>query len=137
MATLLEACSKAGVDPATILTPTEAPVLPTRAQEITATSIPSPTQPMPTETPPGPSATPTQMPPDGKARIAFVQTSDRSGGVRKAIDLLGINPVAGKRLFLKPNFNSADPDTRLYPSRFTFRPGDGAQGDGRKRDYRR
>ena len=29
--------------------------------------------------------------------------------MRKAIDLLGINPVAGKRLFLKPNFNSADP----------------------------
>jgi uncharacterized protein (DUF362 family) len=29
--------------------------------------------------------------------------------VRNAIDLLGINPVAGKRVFLKPNFNSADP----------------------------
>jgi uncharacterized protein (DUF362 family) len=29
--------------------------------------------------------------------------------VRKAIELLGANPVDGKRVFLKPNFNSADP----------------------------
>jgi uncharacterized protein (DUF362 family) len=29
--------------------------------------------------------------------------------VQKAIDLLGINPVAGKTVFIKPNFNSADP----------------------------
>jgi uncharacterized protein (DUF362 family) len=28
--------------------------------------------------------------------------------VRKAIDLLGINPVVSKRVFLKPNFNSSD-----------------------------
>jgi uncharacterized protein (DUF362 family) len=64
---------------------------------------------MPTETSPEPSATPTDSAAGGIARIAFVQTADRAGGVRKAIDLLGINPVAGKRLFLKPNLNSADP----------------------------
>jgi uncharacterized protein (DUF362 family) len=29
--------------------------------------------------------------------------------VRRAVDILGINPVQGKRVFLKPNFNSADP----------------------------
>jgi uncharacterized protein (DUF362 family) len=29
--------------------------------------------------------------------------------VEKAIDLLGINPVAGKTVFIKPNFNSSDP----------------------------
>jgi uncharacterized protein (DUF362 family) len=43
------------------------------------------------------------------ARVAFVKTRDRTEGVRKAIDLLGENPVSGKRVFLKPNFNSADP----------------------------
>jgi uncharacterized protein (DUF362 family) len=37
-----------------------------------------------------------------------VKTHDRVAGVNKALDLLGINPVKGKNLFLKPNFNSAD-----------------------------
>jgi uncharacterized protein (DUF362 family) len=43
------------------------------------------------------------------AQVAFVKTSDRAEGVRKAIDLLGINPVDSKSVFIKPNFNSADP----------------------------
>jgi uncharacterized protein (DUF362 family) len=42
-------------------------------------------------------------------RLAFVKTRSRAEGVSKAIDLLGINPVEGKKVFLKPNFNSADP----------------------------
>jgi uncharacterized protein (DUF362 family) len=41
--------------------------------------------------------------------VAFVKTKDRSAGLEKAIDLLGINPVAGKTVFIKPNFNSSDP----------------------------
>jgi uncharacterized protein (DUF362 family) len=41
-------------------------------------------------------------------RIAFVKTSDRAEGVRKALALLALNPVNGKRVVLKPNFNSAD-----------------------------
>lgn len=45
----------------------------------------------------------------GVARIAFVRTRDRSQGVRRALSLLGQNPVGGKRVLLKPNFNSADP----------------------------
>ncbi|MDD2694893.1 MAG: DUF362 domain-containing protein [Anaerolineales bacterium] len=45
----------------------------------------------------------------GQARVAFVKTGDRKEGVRKAIELLGINPVESKRVFLKPNYNSADP----------------------------
>ena len=43
------------------------------------------------------------------AQVAFVKTVDRSEGIRKAIELLGINPVEGKTVLLKPNFNSADP----------------------------
>lgn len=42
-------------------------------------------------------------------RVAFVKTNDRSSGLNMALDLLEINPIKGKSLFLKPNFNSADP----------------------------
>ena len=42
-------------------------------------------------------------------KISLVRTSDRSEGTRKAIDLLKINPVKGKAVVLKPNFNTADP----------------------------
>lgn len=42
-------------------------------------------------------------------QVALVKTSDRAEGVIKVLDLLGINPVRGKAVFLKPNFNSADP----------------------------
>jgi len=43
------------------------------------------------------------------ARIAFVKTRDRTEGVRRALNLLGLNPVQGRDVLLKPNFNSADP----------------------------
>ena len=43
------------------------------------------------------------------AKVALVRTSDRAGGVKIAIDLLGINPVEGKQVLIKPNFNTADP----------------------------
>lgn len=42
-------------------------------------------------------------------QVALVKTRDRAEGVTKVLDLLGINPVQGKTVFLKPNFNSADP----------------------------
>ncbi len=42
-------------------------------------------------------------------RVALIRTTDRAEGVRRALDLLGTNPVQGKTVFLKPNFNSADP----------------------------
>jgi uncharacterized protein (DUF362 family) len=34
---------------------------------------------------------------------------DRAEGVRRAMELLGVNPVAGLDVLVKPNFNSADP----------------------------
>lgn len=43
------------------------------------------------------------------AQVAFVKTHDRAEGVRRALELFGQNPVAGKQVVLKPNFNSADP----------------------------
>src|SRR3990170_2049092 len=43
------------------------------------------------------------------AKVSLVKTDDRETGVKRAIQLLGINPVKGKRVILKPNFNSDDP----------------------------
>ena len=43
------------------------------------------------------------------ARVAFVKTTDRTAGVARAIDLLEAAKFGGKDLFVKPNFNSADP----------------------------
>jgi len=42
-------------------------------------------------------------------QVALVKTNDRPEGVTRALDLLGLNPVRGQAVFLKPNFNSADP----------------------------
>ena len=43
------------------------------------------------------------------AKVALVCTDDRKFGVKKSISLLGINPVEGKKIMIKPNFNTADP----------------------------
>jgi len=41
--------------------------------------------------------------------ISLVKTSNRTEGVTRAIKLLETNPVKGKDVVLKPNFNTADP----------------------------
>ncbi|HKF22779.1 MAG TPA: DUF362 domain-containing protein [Candidatus Angelobacter sp.] len=46
--------------------------------------------------------------PMATAHVAFVKTADRAAGVRRAIDLVGINGFRGKDIYIKPNFNSAD-----------------------------
>ncbi|MCU1220373.1 MAG: hypothetical protein JWN42_1570 [Candidatus Angelobacter sp.] len=43
------------------------------------------------------------------SHVAFVKTTDRATGVKRAIDLLGMGKFGGKDLFIKPNFNSSDP----------------------------
>lgn len=47
-----------------------------------------------------------------RSKVALVKTSDRTTGIGRCIDLLGSNPVKGKAVLLKPNFNTADP----YPA---------------------
>jgi uncharacterized protein (DUF362 family) len=42
-------------------------------------------------------------------KIALVRTKDRGEGTRRAVELLGINPVRRKAVVIKPNFNTADP----------------------------
>lgn len=44
-----------------------------------------------------------------KTKISLVKTSDRHTGIKKAVELLGLNPVKDKDVLLKPNFNTADP----------------------------
>jgi len=44
-----------------------------------------------------------------KTKVSLVRTSDRESGIKRAIGLLGINPVKEKDILLKPNFNTADP----------------------------
>lgn len=47
--------------------------------------------------------------PARRSRVALVRTPDRREGVRRVLKLLDLTPVAGRRVVLKPNFNSADP----------------------------
>lgn len=97
-AAFAQACRLAG--PAN---PPAQPTLPV-AQPLPPTEAGAPTPPtLSTQIPPSP--TPASL----IGRVALVRTDDRAEGVRRALDILGINPVQGKRVFLKPNFNSADP----------------------------
>ena len=43
-----------------------------------------------------------------RSRVALVRTSDRKHGVTAALKLLDLKAVRGKRVVIKPNFNSAD-----------------------------
>jgi uncharacterized protein (DUF362 family) len=47
--------------------------------------------------------------PHNKATIALVKTGDRKQGVIDALNLLEFLPMKGKKVFIKPNFNTADP----------------------------
>ena len=42
-------------------------------------------------------------------KVSIVRSHNRAGGVQRAVALLESNPVQGKAVTLKPNFNSADP----------------------------
>jgi uncharacterized protein (DUF362 family) len=115
---LLQACAPAAPEDPTELstagaeaTPTTTPTTTGPAQTATATPASTAT---PTPTALSTAAVPTSSPtviPTGKsgARVALVKTTDRVTGARQAIELLGINPAAGNRVLLKPNYNSADP----------------------------
>jgi uncharacterized protein (DUF362 family) len=76
--------------------------------EPTRTTVPSPIETSPTPSPKA-TNTPTGTAEGSMTRVAFVKTDDRSAGVLQAIDLLGNTHINGKTIFLKPNFNSADP----------------------------
>ena len=106
---LLDACQRIGVLSTLEPTATSKLITPIDSPSSNAETIPA-RKALPTEE--NPTATATATPTterSGLAQIALVKTNDRAEGVRKAIDLLGLNPVANRDVFLKPNFNSADP----------------------------
>jgi len=109
LAAALEACSAPGTDLRASPPPPALAETPIPTQGFTPPTTTPTEQPAPTETTTVPSPSPTATPEEGVARVAFVKTDDRADGVRRSIDLLGFNPVEGKAVFLKPNFNSADP----------------------------
>ncbi|MDP2967871.1 MAG: DUF362 domain-containing protein, partial [Deltaproteobacteria bacterium] len=42
------------------------------------------------------------------SRVALVKTDDRKKGVKESLKTLNVNPVKGKNVLIKPNFNTAD-----------------------------
>ena len=46
--------------------------------------------------------------PSTKSRVALVKTDNRKNGVRTSLKVLNINPVKGKSVLIKANFNTAD-----------------------------
>ena len=42
-------------------------------------------------------------------KIALIKTTDRSEGIKEALRILEIPSVKNKQVFIKPNFNTADP----------------------------
>ncbi len=49
---------------------------------------------------------------DKRTKVSLIKTRDRESGIVRAVDLLDMNPVRGKDVLIKPNFNTADP----YPA---------------------
>lgn len=43
------------------------------------------------------------------SQVAILETEDRGKGVRDTLRAMGLNPVKGKGVLIKPNFNTADP----------------------------
>lgn len=108
LSAILEACSQAEVTQEVSISPTATRQIPTATQEIQPTATRDIEQTEPTETS-APTPTASDAVDDGISRIAFVMTDNRAEGVRRAIDMLGIKSLDGKNVFIKPNFNSADP----------------------------
>lgn len=46
--------------------------------------------------------------PSTKSHVALVKTDNRKNGVKTSLKTLNMNPVKGKNVLIKPNFNTAD-----------------------------
>ncbi len=98
----LQGLGLAGVAAVACRVGTLEPAAPPLAPSPTGEAMPTAVQPTATTSPP---PTPASL----VGRVALVKTDDRASGVRRALDLLGVRPTQGKRVFLKPNYNTADP----------------------------
>ena len=105
LTSFLQACSQAGIDPTTVLTPTSIPPTGTSLAP-TDTDSPDPTrEPEDTASSTDTEALKTGL---GIGQVAFLKTGDRSAGVRQVIEMSGAADVQGREIFLKPNYNSPD-----------------------------
>ena len=105
----LQACGQTPSIPSpspSVETATATPTITPVAAVPTATSEPTPTPAMSPS--PSPTASPTVAEEAGMSKVALIIAEERADGVQRAIAALGINPVQGKRVVLKPNFNTAD-----------------------------
>lgn len=109
LTSMLEGCAPADLQEQLPPSPTSTREAPTSIPQPVSTETSTTGDLQPVNSSPVPSVTPTETTSPSTTRLAFVKTSDRAQGVRQAVELLGINPVEGKTVFLKPNFNSADP----------------------------
>ena len=109
LTSFLQACSQAGIDPTQVLSPTNPPtgLSPTNTSESTATATQETIG--SSESSPSPTDSPVEATTLGTSQVAFVKTRDRAQGVRQAVEMLGLNDVSSKNVFIKPNFNSPDP----------------------------
>ena len=98
-ASIMEACSQAGVSPTTNPTP-QPPQMDTTSPTLVEKPTSSATleQVETQEISGSPSLTPTEAMGSGVSGVAFVRTGNRADGMRKAIELLDLNPVEGKRV---------------------------------------
>jgi len=109
MALFLQACQRLGITPPTenpTLAPEPATPLPIPVAISTpapATEAASPAE--PAQTTASAPASPNSL----VGKVALIVGNKRQNIVPLLIDMLGINPVRGKEVLLKPNFNSADP----------------------------
>ncbi len=105
----LQACSQTGLDPTSVFIPTNTGTMP----PLTTTSTPTetPTQDVVEST--QPTASQTEQTSEVKAgdvaQVVLIKTTDRSQGVRLAIEMFELNNLNGQSVFVKPNFNSPDP----------------------------
>ena len=68
-------------------------------KSIVASALATPTAPAPTPSPPA----------TASARVALIRTTDRTEGVRRAIDLVSPEGLRGSRVYLKCNLNAPAP----------------------------
>jgi uncharacterized protein (DUF362 family) len=84
-------------------------MLPTACQTASTTQSTPSTEPVASIAPtPQPSVT-TQGVSQRTSRVVLIRTEDRIAGTRQAIELLQPQGISGQTVFLKPNYNTADP----------------------------
>ena len=110
MTAFLEACQVAETSVEPLPSPTKQPGNQTTPAPETDLPLSTPQIQGELQTPVLPTAEPSAQSAPSIARIALVKTDDREDGVLRAIDLLASNPISDRNVFLKPNFNSADPN---------------------------